>query len=75
MSFCFAEDIDDASYIVDDNSSAFEEEVPPVPDLRTITYNTSLSSSDKISYYGGFCNFNVYLQDSNNNLIIYLIYY
>ena len=46
MSFCFAEDIDDASYIVDDNSSAFEEEVPPDPELRTITYNTSLSSSD-----------------------------
>ena len=69
MSFCFAEDIDDASYSVDDNSSVFDEEVHPDPDLRTITYNTSLSSSDKISYYGGSCNFNVYLQDNNNNYL------
>ncbi|MDO5832063.1 MAG: hypothetical protein Q4Q14_04410, partial [Methanobrevibacter sp.] len=68
MSFCFAEDVNSTDSF-DVNFSYFNDESHLESDLRVISYNTSLESNDYVSYYGGTCNFNVYLRDDYNDYL------
>ena len=71
MSFCFAEDVNSTDSF-DVNFSYFNDESHLESDLRVISYNTSLESNDYVSYYGGTCNFNVYLLDDYNDYLLWL---